>query len=484
MKRRFRRDFTWFNEQREKRGLAPISRRQFLRLTATSSAAFYVPWAVACDDSGKSSGSTGASGTNGEGAAGYSGGSPAASGSSAPYDTGGTQQAGGTSGGSGSTAPVTGGSGGAGGSPAGTGGSPAGTGGGPAGTGGGPVDSGAAGTSPTDSGTVTSMNKVAISRDADTITNVRTAIDLAGGLGEIKGGDVVVIKPNLVTAAPNTCTSVEFLRGLIQAVKSYSPSKIILAECTALGMDTTLWAQMAGYIDLCDQEGIEFAAWDTLPYVGYRDPKWQFIKEEKRVPEMLDPKAPQYHHFITAPILKNHQLCPYSSAVFTSCIKLFVGVIPFAAPGGRWTPEPDGIHDDFLGEQVAELHCIVPKKLINVIDATTCVPANGPTGASAGSAFPHSDATGPMVTVNAGLVIASKDMVACESLGLATLKYYAKELGVTDNPGVARYVNKSVWADAQIKRAGELGLGTADPQKIEIVDNNVDNIVGIKAEWV
>ncbi len=511
MRSKFRKDFLWVNEQREKRGFAPLSRREFMRLAAMSSAGASLSMVYACG--GDDDGAAGATGTGAMGGftpptggapggtgglppgtggatAGAGGGAPAAGTGGTPAGAGGTPAgAGGGPAGAGGQPAGAGGAT-AGGTPAGSGGTPGGTGGEAAGTGGGPAGSG--GEPGLDGGTPSGLTKVAVTRHADIITNVRDAIELAGGLGDIQQGDRVVIKPNLVTSFWDTYTHPDVLRAIIQACKDRTPANnITLAECTAIGMSTRMWAEMAGYVALCQEEGInEFACWDELPYVGYQDPKWEFITEEKRVPQMLDPANPQYEHFITAPKLKNHTLCPYSSAVFTSCIKLFVGVIPFEAPGGRWTPEPDGIHDEYLGEQVAELHCIVPNKVMNVIDATTCVPANGPTGTGADPIFTRADTTGPMVIANAGLIIASNDIAACDSMGLAVLKHYAKELRATtnpelaSNPGVNRYVDRSVWEDAQVRRAGELGIGVADPGQIEVLNEGVDNIQAILAEWV
>jgi len=98
------------------------------------------------------------------------------------------------------------------------------------------------------------------------------------------------------------------------------------------------------------------------------------------------------------------------------------------------------------------------------VDALDITVVNGPT---------------PLSTVNAGLILASSDRVACDSLAFAVLKTYAKKNNV--NMG---YVTQSVWTQAQIKRGGELGLGIADPSKITILDKDVDNIDEIKAEWV
>jgi uncharacterized protein (DUF362 family) len=311
-----------------------------------------------------------------------------------------------------------------------------------------------------------------IVREADIVRMVRRAIDLAGGLGDIKGGDKVVIKPNLTGPLPNICTKAEVLRGVIHAVAEHTASRnITVADCSAWGRSTTIFAGLAGYLAVCLKEGANFLGWEDQEYVGFRDPDWRYIAEEKRIPRSLDPRAPEYDHFINVPILKNHEDCPWSNAVFTASIKNFVGILPFAGEGSRIERN---IHDGDLGCQAAELGRIVPRITMNVIDATTVSVKNGPAGAFWGSGSQD----GPLMSVDAGLILASRDRVVCDSLGLAVLKHYAREKGV-DRP----YVYRSVWEDAQIKRAVELELGTGNPELIQILHDGVEDFSAIKTQW-
>jgi hypothetical protein len=61
---------------------------------------------------------------------------------------------------------------------------------------------------------------------------------------------------------------------------------------------------------------------------------------------------------------------------------------------------------------------------------------------------------------------------------VAVLKYYAEGQGI-DMP----YVGTSVWEQAQIKRALELNLGRPAEQ-IQILHDGVDDIAGIREQWV
>jgi len=301
-------------------------------------------------------------------------------------------------------------------------------------------------------------SQVAIAKEDSINKAVRTAIDRAGGLGKIKGGDTVVIKPNLCGRFPYSTRS-EVTQAVIQAVRSVNRSgEIIVADAAAFGIVTRTRAQEFGTVKACEDEGALFQPFDENPYVGFQDQEWKFIPEEKQVPELLNPADPQYDHFINVPMLKNHE-ANAGNVEFTNCLKNFVGLLPFSGAGGRYTPAPLGIHTVNLGENVAELGRIVPKILMNVVDAITPALQYGPGGESNG--FP------PMVTVDAGLIIASPDRVACDSVSVAVLKHYAIQEDI-DRP----YVYKTPAEQAQITRATELGLGISDPELIELISCN------------
>jgi uncharacterized protein (DUF362 family) len=317
---------------------------------------------------------------------------------------------------------------------------------------------------------------VAVSKHADILQNVRTAIEIAGGLGEIKGGDRVIIKPNMVLRREGANTNSEVLRGVIQAVKAHTDgANITVSDVPAFGADSDMIATITRYNMICEEEGVTFLGWDKQPYVGFRDPDWRYIKEEKRIPEVLDPSAPQYDHFINVPVLKNHEDVPYSDCRISICLKNFVGILPYNGEGSRTTPGVFGIHDTFLGRQVAELGRIVPRITMNVVDATAAGIDNGP----AGGPTPYGAQDGPLVTVDSGLILASRDRVACDCVGLATLRHLALQHGISP-----RYTEGSVFEDAQIKRAAELSLGTADAAQIEIIDSGADDIRDIRDQLV
>lgn len=291
---------------------------------------------------------------------------------------------------------------------------------------------------------------------------VSRAIDLAGGLTTIYPGQTVVIKPNLTYGDASICTHVEVIRGIVLEVKKRtSASNITVAERAALDYSTLEVAQAIGLLDVIEEEGVNFVAWEDTPYIEATCDAWTHIAGNLQIPESLTDGT--YDHFINAPILKNHEMVTGANVDFTCCLKCHVGVLhpDSRLGGGSW--QGGGIHTSDLGEKVAELNLVAPSHALDVVDALNIVLTQGPGTGGA--------------TANAGLVLASKDRVACDSVAVAALRYHAKLQNISKP-----YVNKSVWQQASIVRARALNLGRG-PNNITVSDENVPDISGIMSNW-
>lgn len=320
---------------------------------------------------------------------------------------------------------------------------------------------------------------VGITRKNDIEDAVRTAIELAGGLGDIASGDTVVIKPNItgpeMRLPARIFTHPEVLRAVIRAVKDRTSStNITVAEAAAFNLPTTLWARNVGIYQVCEEEGVNFMAWETENYITTFSEDFEHVDFNLRFPLSLFDGS--FDHFINVPILKNHDMCANTNVDYTCCIKNHVGVLnPMDRMFGGETVSDGtlltrpitnmGIHKATLGDVCAELNLAVPKHTMNVVDALSVILTGGPAAIDMDSA-------------DSGLILACKDRVACDSLAVAVLKLYAKEQNI-DMP----YVNKSVWEQAQIVRAQQLNLGRTK-DKITIAHEDVDNIDDILAQWV
>lgn len=304
----------------------------------------------------------------------------------------------------------------------------------------------------------------AIVGQGDIAGMVNRAIELAGGLDEIHEGDTVAIKPNLTTAADletRVTTHPEVLRAVIRAVKIRTEANnITIAEASSYADPSTREvARKVGILDVVQSEGVNFLAWEEEDYVEANSDDFKHITFVLKIPASL--ADGRFKHFINVPMLKNHDMVPETDVDYTCCIKSHVGVLERKkriSGGGK------GIHTSDLGEKVAELNLVLPAYVMNVVDALTVILSGGPASAL-------------MVAAEPGLIIASKDRVACDSLGVAVLRHYAGLHGV-DRP----YVDKPVWQQAQIVRAQQLNLGR-DRGAIKITSEGVSDIAAITAMW-
>lgn len=287
---------------------------------------------------------------------------------------------------------------------------------------------------------------------------VRTAIDLAGGLGEIEAGQTVCIKPNIVMkminltnpgVIPPTVTNPEVVRHVIRAVveRTKDPSKVYVAERSAWMQSTLFQMVLAGIYQVAVEEGVNLLPWDKKPYIQFTLPKAAYLTMPIPIAESIR----MFDHFINVPVLKNHEY----PAEYTLCIKAFMGAMDANL---RFAPQYN-LHDAFLGEKVAELNLIRPYVTMNIADAGDIILTGGP-------------CNGFHQTAKADIVIASKDRVACDSVGVAVLKYHALKQGIRKN-----YTEKTVWQQRQIIHAGKLGLGYNDPSRIWIKTNTTNQAI-------
>lgn len=304
----------------------------------------------------------------------------------------------------------------------------------------------------------TGIANVGVVRKSDVAEMVRSAVELAGGLDEINAGDTVLIKPNITyydnPNNPRITTTPEVLRTVIQMVKERTGARnITMGEATAFNGNTRQWAQQTGLLAVTQSEGVNFVAWETGSYTTVRIQGAQYLTHNFRIPTTVANGS--FDHWINIPILKNHEMIPGANAEYTCCIKLQMGMVHQS--------DRNRLHTRNLGNLMAEVNVAIPKTTMNVVDALEIVLTNGP-----GSDGEHGQP---------GLIIASKDRVAADSLSVAVLRLYAQQQRI-NRP----YVNKSVWRQAQITQAQQMNLGR-QKSNIVVLDEGVDNIADILEMW-
>lgn len=289
------------------------------------------------------------------------------------------------------------------------------------------------------------MAVIGLSRNKDTLESVRTAVELAGGLG-IEKGSTVLIRPNANTADPPPgSTNSEILKGAIREARKRNPGKIIVAEKSMTTLDTEMVLRKLGLWQAAEaEEADEILTFDHMKRYHMKPDGAFSWPVGFYVPEFLD----SVDYVIALPVIKTHW-----TATFTMGLKSQISIT--ADPDRRQLPH--GRHRDVLfGNMIAESN-LVYKPDFYISDATKCFVTGGP----------------DLGTLREpGIVLASSDVVANDTIGLSLLK----TLGT-----VPKIQEHSVWAQPQIKRAVELGLGVRGREEITVKSSGVEEIEEILA---
>ncbi|HHV23619.1 MAG: DUF362 domain-containing protein [Methanosarcina sp.] len=289
------------------------------------------------------------------------------------------------------------------------------------------------------------MAVVGLSRSKDTLESVKVAVELAGGLG-IKEGSTVLIRPNANTAdLPPGSTNPEVLKGAIREARKCNPKKIIVAEKSMTTLDTELVLRKLGLWQVAEAEGVdEILTFDRMRRFHMKPDGASSWPEGFYVPKLLA----SVDYMIALPVIKTHW-----TATFTMGLKSQISIT------SDWDRRqlPHGQHKDVLfGNMIAESN-LVYRPDFYISDATKCFVAGGPDVGT---------------LKEPGIVLASRDVIANDAVGLALLK----TLGT-----VSKIQENSVWAQPQIKRAVELGLGVHGREEISVKSSGIEEVKEILA---
>ncbi|MHB1376397.1 MAG: DUF362 domain-containing protein [Candidatus Humimicrobiaceae bacterium] len=270
---------------------------------------------------------------------------------------------------------------------------------------------------------------------------VEKAVELAGGLGFIKKGSTVLIKPNINTGDPHPAsTNPEVVYEIINLVKKQDPYRILVGDRSGYWLDTISCMKKSRIYDAAISAGAEVYPFDDEEWVKVNPENATNWSDGYKIPKILI----DADHIISVPVLKTHFIADFSIA-----IKNWVGILyPKERTAGL---HPFGRDKTVFGSKLAELHLSRLPSFI-VTDSTKVFVDGGPTTGKA---------------VDANMIYATNDIIANDVLGLAILK----TLGTKDI-----IQNNSPWIQPQINRAIELELGISDFTKMEINPYNVANI--------
>jgi uncharacterized protein (DUF362 family) len=275
-------------------------------------------------------------------------------------------------------------------------------------------------------------SRVAVVHTASRRDGVAQSIT-ALGINPVKNKHVL-IKPNFNTAdAVPGSTHNDTLVALVEALWQMGAAAITLGERSyPLTQDVM---QAKGIVPLMESLDVRINDFDLLSErdwvkVDAPDSHWQDGFRIAR--PVLEAEC-----LVSTGCLKTHQF----GGVFTMSLKLHVGVVPTTRNGFHYMRE---LHaSPHQCQMIAEINAPFAPALV-VMDGIDVFVDGGPM-------------TGKRAQGN--IFLAATDRVALDAVGLAVLK----DLGSN-----ATIMNRSVFDQAQIARAVELGLGASTPDQIEL----------------
>lgn len=348
--------------------------------------------------------------------------------------------------------------------------------------------------------------KVGIARGSSMTDAVNQAVQKAGGLGFIKEGQTVLVKPNVTGALGNpTTTNPETLYAVIKLVAERGPRRILVSDRSFSPLfnetspKTIDVMRAVGHVEAVDQAKSELKA--PVFAVGFEEAEKEY--EALGVP----PKTPRWRkmkppgashwptgyelaellfsvdHVINVPVIKTH-----FQAWFTMAMKAFVGMSHHRTRYEFHTKEYSGERGlaDQLGvnaleqknsrrrrgirrdpedeekkiypfvARIAELN-LGFQPAFNILDGTRSFVFGGPS---------HGDQVEPKV------VVASRDRIAADVVGVALLKHFGCE---------ERIMKRSIWQIPFVRHAVKIGLGVGSAEEIDLQSHDLPFIEEMKS---
>lgn len=268
--------------------------------------------------------------------------------------------------------------------------------------------------------------------DEEVFSSVEKAVELAGGLG-IKGGDIVVIKPNAKNQSPpgyGIVTDPRVVEALVRLAFRERAKKVKIAEGAAYptgAYDTMAAFQTTGIAKIAkkwDLELIDLNSYDSLDIDVDNGLVLDWVRVGRSVIEA--------DVVINVPVLKTHR-----ATLLSACLKN-IGV------GCAAREEKKRLHRWGIDKGLVDVYSVVKPKF-NLVDGIIALEGDGPN-------LP------PGKSKPLGLLIAGKD-------GLAVDAVCAKIMGL--DPIKVKH----------LRLAHEQGLGILDLEKIEIKGVDLDDAV-------
>lgn len=279
-------------------------------------------------------------------------------------------------------------------------------------------------------------HRVVLISTTDRAAGVRQAIELLQPPSF--NGKQVFIKPNYNTGDPApAATDPVVLETLVQEIQGAGASQITVGDRSGMAATRSAMTQMQVF-NLAERYGFTPLVFDEM---GREN--WQYFAGEGTnwsqgfaiARPVLNADA-----IVNACCLKTHRFGGH----FTLSLKNTIGMV------ARWVP---GDSHDYMAElhrsanqrlMIAEVNQTYRPSLI-IIDGVDAFVSGGPEQGQ---------------RVRAGVMLASTDRIAIDAVGIAILRMLGTRREVAQG---------SIWSQAQIRRAADLGLGAVSAAQIELV---------------
>jgi len=267
-------------------------------------------------------------------------------------------------------------------------------------------------------------------------------------------GQKLALKANYNSADPfPASTHLQTLKSLIEVLQDAGASEIVLVERSGMG-NTRFVLETMGVFKLAEELNFQVV-------VLNEEDRESWVKIEKEGSHWLRgfylPKVVlEADRVVQTCCLKTHRF----GGNFTLSLKNSVGLVAKRLPGSLYDYMAELHISPYQRSMIAEINQHYPVDLV-LMDATKAFVEGGPEKGT---------------TVEPGLLLAAKDRVALDAVGVALLRYY----------GTTRKVSKGkIFDQDQIRRAAELGVGVKSEEEIKIISLDSESAeLGVKIEEI
>ncbi len=248
---------------------------------------------------------------------------------------------------------------------------------------------------------------------------LKEACDLIGGLESlIMAGDTVLLKPNLVRPAHYT-TGITTNPHLVEAAailcRRAGAKRLVIADGACVGASTIEAFEQTGLTAVAERQRCELIDLANAPFEYVANPLAKKMKRIRIPKALLEANV-----VVNMPVMKTHDALEVSLG-----LKNMKGMLQ--------TDDKKRFHKWGLVQSIIDLnHIVLPE--LTIMDGTIAMEGVGPTAGD---------------PVNLGLILASKDTVAVDTVACEIMGFTLDEVGY-------------------VRKAGEAGLGCADLDAIEI----------------